>query len=112
MSHAIRAYQASSGHRDLRAQEADIFHQAIGGLRAARDAGPIQRVRALADNRRLWMVVVDLVRDPGNRLPEGLRAAIVSVGLAVHREMDADQPDFTFLISINENIAAGLRGVA
>ena len=110
MSQAIRAYQASSGHRDLRAQEADIFHQANGGLRAASDAGPIQRVRALADNRRLWMAVLDLMRDPTNPLPAALRAGIASVGLAVHREMDADRPDFAFLISINENIAAGLRG--
>ena len=112
MSRVTRAYQASAAHRNLREQEADIFHQAIGGLRAAREAGPIPRVRALADNRRLWMAVVDLVRDPANVLPAELRASIVSVGLAVHREMDRDQPDLDFLISVNENIAAGLRGVA
>lgn len=112
MNRATRAYQASAAHRGLRQQEADIFHHAIGGLRTAREAGPIDRVRALADNRRLWMAIVDLVRDPANVLPAELRASIASVGLAVHREMDRDQPDFDFLIAVNENIAAGLLGAA
>ena len=40
------------------------------------------------------------------------RADIVSVGLAVEREMDRDSPDFDFLIAVNENIAAGLAGQA
>jgi flagellar biosynthesis regulator FlaF len=48
--------------------------------------------------------------DPPNALPTELRASIVSVGLAVQREMDRDAPDFDFLISVNENVAAGLAG--
>jgi len=112
MSRATQAYQASAAHRSLRAQEADIFRRAIGALRAARDADPITRVRALADNRRVWITVVDLVRDPANMLPQDLRAAIASVGLAVQREMDRDKPDLDFLISVNENMAAGLSGAA
>jgi flagellar biosynthesis regulator FlaF len=48
------------------------------------------------------------MRDPLNSLPPDLRASIVSVGLAVQREMANDKPDFDFLIAINENIAAGL----
>ena len=56
------------------------------------------------------MTVTDLMRDPGNALPEPLRASIISVGLSVQREMDQDTPDFDFLIAINENIAAGLSG--
>jgi flagellar biosynthesis regulator FlaF len=110
ISRATQAYQASAAHRSMRAQEADIFRRAIGALRAARDADPIARVRALADNRRVWIAVVDLVRDPENRLPQDLRAAIASVGIAVQREMDRDKPDFDFLISVNENMAAGLSG--
>jgi flagellar protein FlaF len=70
----------------------------------------VQKVRALADNRRLWMTVGDLMRDPGNALPATLRAAILSVGLAVEREMDRESPDFDFLIEINEQLAAGLSG--
>lgn len=109
---ATRAYQASAAHRSLRDREADVFRYAIGALRSARDDGPVARVRALADNRRLWGMVADLMRDPENRLPETLRAQIVSVGLAVQRNMDEDSPDWDFLIRINENMAAGLSGQA
>ncbi len=88
MKRAARAYEASSTHRSLREQEADVFRRANGALRTARDQGPIPRVRAIADNRRLWMTVIDLLRDGTNALPEDLRASMVSVGLAVQREMD------------------------
>lgn len=107
-SQATRAYEAASFHRSQRLQEADVFRRATGALKAAQDAGVLPRIRALADNRRLWMTVHDLVRDPGNALPAELRAAILSVSLAVQREMDRETPDFDFLIAINENFAAGL----
>ena len=107
---AIRAYRAASRYRSQRAQEADVFHHAIAVLKGAQRAGAIQQVRALADNRRLWTMVSDLLRDPGNALPETLRASILSVGATVQREMEKERPDFDFLISINENMAAGLAG--
>ena len=109
-SHAIQAYKTASRYRSQRDREADVFRQAITALKGAKDAGPIQQIRALTDNRRLWTTVSDLMRDPSNVLPEPLRAGIVSVGLTVQREMDQESPDFDFLISINENIAAGLAG--
>jgi flagellar biosynthesis regulator FlaF len=87
-----------------------VFRQVVAGLRNARNASTIQKVRALADNRRLWMMVHDLMRDPDNALPAPLRASIVSVALSVQREMNQDAPDFDFLVSINENMAAGLAG--
>ena len=108
MIKAARAYEAASSHRSRREREADVFRRAIGALRAARDAGPIPRVRALADNRRLWLAVNDLMHDPASVLPTELRASIASVGHAVQREMDRESPNFDFLISVNENIAAGL----
>jgi flagellar biosynthesis activator protein FlaF len=105
---AAQAYRASSSHRNLREQEADVIRQVIGALRAAKSQGLIPQVRALADNRRLWTVVIDQLRDPANTLPDTLRASIISVGLAVQREMEKQNPDFDFLIGVNENIAAGL----
>lgn len=107
---AARAYKAASVHRSPREQEADVFRRATGALKASRDAGPLQRVRALADNRRLWMVIADLMRDPENALPVPLRASIISLGMAVEREMDREEPDFAFLIEINDHMAAGLAG--
>ena len=108
LTRAARAYEKASTHRGPREQEADVFRRANGALRVARDQGPVARVKAIADNRRLWITVVNLLRDPANALPVELRAAMVSVGMAVQREMDADKPDFDFLIGINENFAAGL----
>src|ERR1700739_2600180 len=110
LNEAMRAYEAVATHRSQREREADIFRRAIGALKAARNGNALQRVRALADNRRLWMAVHDLMRDPDNGLPPELRAAIISVGLTVTRERDRDQPDFGFLIAVNENFAAGLSG--
>jgi flagellar protein FlaF len=109
-SMATKAYGTASTYRSKRDQEADIFRRAAAALVIAHGAGSIQRVRALSDNRRLWMTVSDLMRDPRNALPQDLRAAIVSVGITVLREMDNHSPDFDFLIAINENIAAGLAG--
>jgi flagellar biosynthesis regulator FlaF len=108
MTQATRAYENAAVFRSQREQEADVFRRVIGCLRAARNAGPVARVRALADNRRLWMTVGDLMRDPDCTLQPPLRAALISIGLTIQREMDNEQPDFDFLISINENIAAGL----
>ena len=107
---AAHAYEAASRYRSQRDQEADVFRRAISALKTARTSSTISRIRALADNRRLWLTVGDLMRDPANGLPLEMRAQIISVGLAVQREMDKDAPDFDFLININENFAAGLSG--
>jgi flagellar biosynthesis repressor protein FlbT len=109
-SQAAHAYETAATHRSQREQEVDVFRRAIGGLKSARGSDPILCVQAVADNRRLWLAVNDLMRDPQNSLPQDLRASIVSVGLAVQREMDSETPDLDFLISVNENIAAGLAG--
>ena len=109
MAHAVRAYSAASEHRSVREQEADVFRRANAALRHARENSKrITRVRALADNDRLWLTVMGLISDPTNALPDTLRASIISVGLAVQREMQKDDPDLDFLIAVNENIAAGL----
>ena len=110
MEHAVRAYAASSAHRSPRDQEAEVFRRATAALRGGRDANAVVQVRALADNTRLWTTVIDLMQDPVNALPPPLRASIVSLGLAVQREMQRDAPDFDFLIDVNEDIAAGLSG--
>lgn len=107
---AARAYRAASAHRGPREQEADVFRRVTGALRAARQGTPMDQVKAIADNTRLWMMVGDLLRDPENALPAALRASIVSVGKALQREMQQPSPDFAFLIAVNEDITAGLSG--
>jgi flagellar biosynthesis regulator FlaF len=105
---AAQAYGSAAAHRSQRSQEAEIFRRVVSTLKAARQAGELAQVKALADNRRLWLTIADIMRDPANTLPASLRSSILSVGICVHREMDQAAPDFDFLISVNENIAEGL----
>ncbi len=105
---AARAYAAASSRRSVREQEAEVFRYVNAALRRGRASGGAARARALADMVRLWTTVLDLVADPENALPPDLRAAIVSLGLAVRREAQRPEPDFEFLVSVNENIANGL----
>jgi flagellar biosynthesis regulator FlaF len=110
MQLASRAYAAASVNRTVRQQEADLFRLVIARLQAARESTPVARVRAMADHRRLWTAVTDLVRDPTNTLPTETRAGIISIGRTVQREMDADEPNLDFLIAINKHMAEGLSG--
>jgi len=105
---AAKAYEAATSQRSWREQEADIFRRTSGVLREAVQASRLQKVRALADNRRLWMAVTDLVLDTNNKLPEPLRAGIASLGRSVQREMDLPSPNFEFLATVNDHLAAGL----
>jgi flagellar biosynthesis regulator FlaF len=107
---ASRAYASALVNRTVRQQEADIFRLVIARLQAARQSSAIDQVRALADNRRLWTTVSDLLRDGDNPLPPETRAGLISIGLTVQREMDSDEPNFDFLITINKQIAEGLSG--
>ncbi len=107
---AATAYGATAALRPARNQEADVFRQAARSLAAASKGRSIEQIRALSDNRRIWMSVIDLMRDPSNALPAQLRASIISLALAVQRESETEAPDFDFLISVNQNMAAGLDG--
>ncbi len=103
-----RAYTAAQNLRGLREQEADLFLRANAALRQSREGGQVARVRALSDTSRLWGAVIDIVRDPENALPDTLKASIVSVGRAVQREIEQDNPDVDFLLAVNADLAAGL----
>lgn len=105
-----RAYGAARAALDPREQEADVFRRVTGGLRAARAQEGPARVRAVADNRRLWLAVESALADPSNQLPPPVRAGLISLGRAVQREMDGPDPDIAFLIDVNDQVAAGLAG--
>jgi flagellar biosynthesis regulator FlaF len=88
--------------------EAEVFVQAARSIRAAQSGSVLDRARAVADNRRLWSAVHDLVIDPTNALPLELRSQIAGVALAVMRECNGPEPDLSFVAKINEEFAAGL----
>ncbi|WP_135466430.1 flagellar biosynthesis regulator FlaF [Crenalkalicoccus roseus] len=107
----LQAAQGAAAYRRRltpKQMEAEVFARATRAIRAAEGGGPLDRARAIADNRRLWDAVHDLVVDPTNALPAPLRAQIASVARAVVRECDAKEPDLGFVAEINESFAAGL----
>jgi flagellar protein FlaF len=107
---ASKAYQSASQQRGLRDQEADVFRRVNTMLRCGQQTGGVLLSRALADNGRLWITLLDHMRDPDNALPLPLRASIISVGLAVQREAACEEPDVSFLVGINDQVALGLTG--
>ncbi len=62
MTQGARAYEKAAAHCGLRDQEADVFRHATGALKAARHSGQLPRVKAIADNRQLWLTVTGLMR--------------------------------------------------
>jgi flagellar biosynthesis regulator FlaF len=108
---ALRAYGAASTLRSQKSQDSEIFRRASFKLRAASELPPAEnlpRIRAVAHNRNLWQAVVTLVRDPENPLPADLRVQIASVGQSVLNSCNSSDPDFGFMMTVNDAIAAGL----
>jgi len=105
-----RGYGATQRARSLRDQEADVFRRVNYTLKAAIHADAIERARALADNRRLWLAIEGAMANAANALPEATRVSILSLGRLIQREMNAPEPDFAFLIEMNAHMIAGLSG--
>lgn len=102
---AAGAYRRS---RTPKQMEAEVFARATRALRGVETGGPLATARAIADNRRLWDAVHDVVVDPANALPAPLRARIASIALTVIRECEAESPDLAFIAETNEHFAAAL----
>jgi len=112
---AISAYRkTSSATISPKLQEREIFSRVTHRLRLAHQkADPIEVARAISDNQVLWTVLIADLQNPANVLPPALKASIVSVGMAVMREMDKmgkSTIDYDFLIAVNQNIMDGLEG--
>ena len=110
---AFQVYRRVHATRTPREQEAEVFAIAAGRLRlAATEGTEIDRVRARADARRLFMTLRLAVIDPSNQLPVALRASIVSVCDAALREVEREKTDFDFLATICDDFRAGLSAQA
>ena len=111
-SRSDTARGAAAYRRNLtpKQMEAEVFTRATRAIRGAEAGTAIDRVRACADNRRLWSAVHGAVTDPTNALPPELRARIAGVALAVVRECDSAEPDLGFVAEVNDQFAAALWG--
>lgn len=80
-------------------------------------AEPMQRTRALNNNRRLWSLLVQDLSEPANQLPDALKARYISLGLFVQKTCMAammGRQDLAGLIAINNDVldALGRQGQA
>ncbi|MFT3997250.1 MAG: flagellar biosynthesis regulator FlaF [Asticcacaulis sp.] len=112
---SLQAYQkAAQRTEDPRQTEYRLFGQVTRALMEADglDKSEIgKRMDALDWNRRLWSVLGTDCALPGNGLPEGLRAQIISLSIWVNRHTSMvmrGQEDMTPLIEVNRLIMQGL----
>jgi flagellar biosynthesis regulator FlaF len=106
---AFEAYKRVKATRTTRQQEAEVFAIVAGRLRlAATEGSEMDRVRARADARRLFMNLRLAVSDPANQLPLALRAAIASICETALREVERQKADLDFLATLCDDFVAGL----
>ena len=116
---AVQAYQQASRQtvppRDL---EANLLSSAAAHFQRIREDWDLlsgQLPEALKFNRKLWTVFITSVTDPESQLPLEVRSNIANLGVFVFKHtlsiMSDPKPEqLRSLISINREIAAGLRG--
>jgi flagellar protein FlaF len=119
MQNAAQAYGAIAKQvaspRDL---EANLLLKAASRLQAIQDSWETSKPQlhdALLYNRKLWTIFVTAVTTPGHPLPAETRQNIASLGLFVFQHTISTianpQPNnLSPLISINRQVASGLRG--
>ena len=120
MHYAANAYskvaQATQSPREL---EAHVLMKAAMKLQAIRDdwdARAKDLDEALTFNRKLWTILVSSVTRPENPLPPAIKQNIANLGLFIfnHTLKLASDPNperLGILVTINREIAAGLRGL-
>ena len=114
-----KAQYASLTDREL---EAAVLMKAAALLRHAQAQwASAQRDRlldeALRFNQRIWTFFQVSLADPENRLPDAIKAQVLTLSAYVDRRifevMAFPEPDkLSVLIAINTNLAAGLKGSA
>lgn len=121
MQHAASAYsriaQATQSPREL---EATVLLKAATRLQAIREdwEGRSKDLdEALTYNRKLWTILVSSVTRPENPLPTPIKQNIANLGLFVFNHtlslMSGPKPErLAVLVTINRELAAGLRGSA
>ena len=114
MYQSIYAEILEGSPKTVRANERAAILHSIRLLERAQEAGANSReaVEALLFLRRLWEFFMLHLASDENRLPEKLRADLISIGLSMLREAErikkGEAQDFTVLKDISQTIADGL----
>lgn len=110
---SFEQYQATQvATEDARQAEYRLFAQVTRALLDAHEAGDQARlVKAVHWNRRLWLALQADCASDDNRLPEQIRAGIISLAIWVDkqsRQVLGRKADLAPLIEVNRNIMSGL----
>ncbi|MGJ3230577.1 MAG: flagellar biosynthesis regulator FlaF [Oceanicaulis sp.] len=112
---SYKAYQTASARtEDPRSTEYRLMGQVTRALMEAKDAPSTEirrRASALDWNRRVWTAFAADCASPDNRLPDSLRASIISLSIFISKETSAAMRgggDIDTLIDINRTIMQGL----
>ncbi len=120
MQNVINAYQTStkmSGNPQN--TEATLLINAAEKLALARDMLPDEKnlEEALTYNRKLWMVFVSSLSRDDNPMEKNIRKNLISLGAFIFKQSLAilsnpQKDSIDNIISINRNVAQGLKGNA
>ncbi len=121
MQNAAQAYNETAKiTENSREREASLLIKAASELQSIRDNWTDDRTavrRALNFNSKLWTVFVSSVAREENPLPQDVKNNIGSIGVFIlgrtaEALVEPAPEKLGPLITINQNIAAGLRGQA
>lgn len=104
--------QAQRVTESPRQTEYRIFGQMNVRLKKAKEGGRTSEIiQAVAWNRRFWLALqMDLAME-GNKLPDQLRAQLISMSIFIDKysgKVIRGEEDIDLLIELNQNIMAGL----
>jgi flagellar biosynthesis activator protein FlaF len=100
---------------DAREREGDAFDRSIALMEQAARPGatPVERATAISFARRLWMILIEDLGQPGNALPAATKAQIISIGIWVLRTLEQLRDDprqgFADIIAVSASLREGLR---
>ena len=104
----------TSAIRSPRDAEYDIFSRVTRMLRQApRKADNTDTIQAVHKNSELWTILASDLADPGNGLPDQVKAGLISLaGFAIRhgQAVMAGSAQTDPLIDINMTVMRGLRG--
>jgi flagellar biosynthesis activator protein FlaF len=100
---------------NARARDGKALDVAISLLERAAECGPdsVESAEALYFSTRLWSAFIEDLGRPENGLAKELRAALISVGIGLLREVErirtGESTSFRHMIEISSIVREGLR---
>ncbi|MBO28360.1 MAG: flaF protein [Rhodobacteraceae bacterium] len=99
VTHELQTYVADFDKSESRFERQKIL---AGGLRDT-----------LVENQRIWAALRSDLAEPGNTIPDSLKASLISIAMWIDRQCSAviaGEGGLAGLVEINSNIVAGLAG--